>query len=327
MTSKTLTPLWRLSLFVAALSSTAAMPAISQQARSALDRTLQTKGVYVDEESAYSFAFPRTDISVQVGRQRLSPAQAPRSWATFSPSIHQEGMLNGEIIVLEDEVNRVMSAALGAGLEVTGLGPTLLFEQPRLLTMNVSGEGAFQSLAVALRKTLDEVGRSRAGKSSPSIQGPALPPVVNNIDPGPLNSVLSMRGVIADGIYRAAIGRVVLINGTPIGREMGMSTSIAMSGTNERAFVQTEMIVSPDELQRVLKALRARDFTVTSVRNHTVAGHPEVLFIRLWKQGTAVELARGLRFALDVEVGAAQAASTAWNEQSCDLGERDNRER
>jgi hypothetical protein len=45
-------------------------------------------------------------------------------------------VLNGS-----DAVNRAMSAALGAGLEVTGLGATLLFEQPRLLTMNVWGEG------------------------------------------------------------------------------------------------------------------------------------------------------------------------------------------
>ena len=71
-----------------------------------LDPSLGAKGVYVDVESAFKFAFPRTDISVHVGGQRLSPAQAPRSWATFSPSMHQEGAMNGEIIVLEDEVNR-----------------------------------------------------------------------------------------------------------------------------------------------------------------------------------------------------------------------------
>jgi len=82
--SKNVSSLWRFGVVLAALCSTAAMPPISQQARAALDRTLGTKGVYVDEESAYKFAFPRTDISVQVGRQRLSPAQAPRSWATFS---------------------------------------------------------------------------------------------------------------------------------------------------------------------------------------------------------------------------------------------------
>src|SRR5207249_9101246 len=101
----------RIAVVIAAICSTAAMPPISQQARAALDRALGTKGVYVDEESAYKFAFPRTDISVQVGRQRLSPAQAPRSWATFSPSLHQEGLVIGEIIVLEDELDRVLSAA------------------------------------------------------------------------------------------------------------------------------------------------------------------------------------------------------------------------
>jgi len=311
MTMKNFAPLWRFGVLVAALSSTAAMPPISQQARAALDRTLGTKGVYVDEESAYTFAFPRTDISVHVGRQRLSPAQAPRSWATFSPSMHQEALVSGEIIVLEDEVNPAMSAALSGGLEVTGLGNTLLFDQPRLLTMNVSGEGTFQTLAGALRKTLDEVGRAGPGRSSSSSLGALSPPVANSIDAAPLNGVLSMRGVVAEGIYRAAIGRVALVNGTPIGREMGMSTSLVIFGTNDRAFVQAELIVNPDELQRVLKALRARDFTVTSIRKHTVGEHPESLFIRVWKQAAALELAKGLRFALDVEVGAAKVASNS----------------
>jgi len=196
MTIKNITPLWRFGVLAAALSSSAAMPPISQQARAALDRTLGTKGVYVDEESAYTFAFPRTDLSVHVGRQRLSPAQAPRAWATFSPSMHQEALVSGEIIVLEDEVNPAMSAALSGGLEVTGLGGTLLFDRPRLLA-------------------------------------------------------------------------------------------------------------------RVLKALRARDFTVTSIRKHTVGEHPESLFIRVWKQAAALELAKGLRFALDVEVGAAKVASNS----------------
>ena len=311
MLNNNFTPLLRLGAVLAGLSSIAAMPPISQQVRAALDRSLGTKGVYVDEESAYKFAFPRTDINVQVGSQRLSPAQAPRSWATFSPSIHQEGMVNGEIILLEDEVNRVMSAALDAGLEVTGLGAAMLFEQPRLVSMNVAGEGTFQNLAGALRKTLDEVGRTGASRSRSSSQGAASPPVPNSIDPAPLNGVLAMRNVSADGIYRAAIGRIVLINDTPIGREMGMSTSIVMFGTNDRAFVQAEMIVNPDELQRVLKALRTRNFTITSIRKHTVAEHPESLFIRVWKQGTALDLAKGLRFALDVEVGAAKVASNS----------------
>jgi hypothetical protein len=135
--------------------------------------------------------------------------------------------------------------------------------------------------------------------------------MANNIDPAPLSSTLSMRGVVSGGIFRAAIGNIVVVDGRPVGREMGMSTSIVIFGTNERAFVQAEMIVGPDGLQRVLKALRLRDFTITSIRKHTVAEHPESIFVRVWKQGTATELARGLRFALDVVVGAVKVASNS----------------
>jgi len=158
---------------------------------------------------------------------------------------------------------------------------------------------------------------ARAGTSRPDATPPGAvtAPVTNNIDPAPLNAALSMRGVVADGIYRATIGRIAIVDGTPIGREMGMSTSIVIFGTNDRAFVQADMIVSPDELQRVLKALRGRDFTVTSIRKHTVGEHPESIFISVWKQAAALELARGLRFALDVEVGAAKVASNSGRPQ------------
>jgi hypothetical protein len=46
-----------------------------------------------------------------------------------------------------------------------------------------------------------------------------------------------------------------------------------------------------------------------------VGEHPASLFIRVWKQGTALELARGLRVALDVEGDAGTVASNAWRDQ------------
>jgi hypothetical protein len=297
---------WRLcAAIVAGVSSTAAIPSISEQARAALDRTLGVKGVYLSEESAYKFTFPRTDVSLRVAGQRLSPTQAPKSWATFSPSMHREAMVIGELALLEDEVNSVISAALKSGLLVTGLGPTLLSEVPRVLALNVTGEGEFQGLAGALRKTLDEVRRVRAEKRDASARpGPATAPVHNAIDAAPVNEILSMRGAATDGVYRAAIGRVALMNDTPIGREMGMSTTISMFGTNDRAFVDAEMIVHADELQRVLMALRARNLNITSIRNHIVGEHPQSIFVRVWGQGAALDLAKRFRYALDVEVGA-----------------------
>jgi len=63
----------------------------------------------------------------------------------------------------------------------------------------------------------------------------------------------------------------------------------------------------------MLKALRSRDFTVTSIHN-TPSLNIRVAVHWVWKQGMALELARGLRFALDVEVGAAKVASNIGEE-------------
>src|SRR5262245_56694930 len=100
------------AVIVAAVGSTVQVPAISEQARAGPDRTLSAKGTYVSEESAYKFSFPRTDVSLRIGAQRLSPEQSPASWATFSPSKRRQGMVNGELVLLDDEVNPVLTVAL-----------------------------------------------------------------------------------------------------------------------------------------------------------------------------------------------------------------------
>src|SRR6516164_598805 len=133
-------------MLVAVTSVTAVAPSISDQTRAMLDRTLGFQGVYVSDESAYRFTIPRADVTLRIGNQRLSPSQAPRSWVTFSPSLRSETMMNGEFILLEDEVNPVISVALKHGLHVTGLGTTFLFEEPRLLTLSLNADGSYTSI-------------------------------------------------------------------------------------------------------------------------------------------------------------------------------------
>src|SRR5262245_39170023 len=302
---------WRSwAVVVAAVCSTAEMPPISERARAGLDRALGVKGTYVSEESAHTFTFPRSDIALRIDGHRLTPGQSPKSWATFSPSMHREAMVNGELVLLGDEVNPVVTVALKSGLQVTGLGGTLLDEQPRLFVLNVTAEGTYQTLGDAFRKSLDEVRRIRSEQREGSRGAAATAPMTNAIDANPLNAILSMRGMAADGIYRAAIGRVALVNGTPIGRQMGMNTKVSMFGTNDRSVLDADMIVTAGELQRVLLALRTRNLNIASIRNHLVGEPPPAVFIRVWGQGAAADLARALRYALDVQVGAAHPASS-----------------
>src|SRR5262249_2914463 len=152
-----------------------------------------------------------------IGSQQLSPVQAPQSWATFSPSVNREAFVNGEIVLVDDEVNAAISMALKSGLDVTGLGPALLPVQPPLLVLNINAEGTYQTLGSGVRNGLEEERRVRTETGLPQQTARAVrPPFKNTVEAAPLNTILSMRGAAANGIYRAAIGRVELVNGTPL---------------------------------------------------------------------------------------------------------------
>jgi hypothetical protein len=210
----------------------------------------------------------------------------------------------GELQLLEAEVNPVSSAVLDAGLNLYALANTVTFEQPRMLTMNIAGMGSFDQLATGVRSSLDAIASVRSRTSS--ARSPF--PKVSAIDGGPIDNMLSMRGTVINGIYRASIGQITVLNNTPFGKEMGAATSVTFGGTNQDAIVNGEIVATVDQLQRVLKALRAKHLDLVSVRNHTLGEHPQLVFVRFVGRGAAVDLAQALRYVLDVQVGAFKPA-------------------
>jgi Domain of Unknown Function (DUF1259) len=179
-----------------------------------------------------------------------------------------------------------------------------------LEVLDVAGVGTYQGLASSFRKALDAIRRRRASVPRPIEKLPELS-LDSSINPVPLNAILSMRGSVSQGVYRAAIGQRALLFGEVLGREMGISTWIVFTGTDNNSVAHGEFVTTSDELQNVLEALISRNIKVTLIRNHMVGEHPELMFISFWQQGRSVELARGLRYALDVQVGAIATEHTA----------------
>jgi hypothetical protein len=118
-----------------------------------------------------------------------------------------------------------------------------------------------------------------------------------------------MKGTLVGGVYKAAIGSRTLLNGELIGREMGMSTWVSIAGRNDHALAQGEFIESPNELRKLLTALRTKGIHIGSIRNHTLGEHTQWVFVRFWGEGTAIELAKVVRYALDVQVGTVSPGS------------------
>jgi hypothetical protein len=223
------------------------------------------------------------------------------SWVAFKSAVHHEAIATGQILLLQDEVDAVPAKALNSGLEVTGLASSSFFAGPHLRTLDITGVGTFQNLAAAFRECLDEIERVRKG-----LGNKALPPeaqLVSSIDPEPLDRILSMKGVVIDGVYRAAIGTRTLLHGEQIGREMGVSTWVSFAGDNDRAVMHGELVTGPDDLQTALKALSAKSIKVASIRNHTVGEHPQIVFVHFWTEGSAIEMAKAIRYVLNVQVG------------------------
>lgn len=186
---------------------------VQEKTRELIDGILNTTGNYVAEEGAYKFVLPREAATILGHDQSLSPNIGLNSWITFSSGVHREAILTGQFLLLADEVNSVLSAALDNDLEITGLADSTLFVGPRLFTMDFTGIGTFEGLANAVHRTLDEIQvvRRNAWKSL-NLPTPTLPQG-NAITGPPLDSVLSMRGVLTGGVYKAAIGRKGLLHG------------------------------------------------------------------------------------------------------------------
>ena len=80
---------------------------------------------------------------------RLVPRLGLTSWAAFK-RMGDHAMVMGDLVLREEQVNPVMSAALDAGLEVTALHNHFLGDSPRVMFMHLGGHGPVDKLATAV---------------------------------------------------------------------------------------------------------------------------------------------------------------------------------
>jgi hypothetical protein len=266
-----------------------------------IDQTLRSTGVY--DKGAYTVTLPREEATIVWDDQTLTPNLGLNSWVAFKAASNDQAILTAQLLLLDDEVDAVLARALESGLEATGLAPSSLFDGPRLRTLDLSGKNSFQSLAAAFRACLDEIRRVRAANLRSRAPAPDAQ-LYSSISPEPLDRILVMKGSISQGAYKAVTGTTAAaLHGEKVGPEMGMSTWVSFTGTNDRAVMHGDLVTKTDELQRVLRALSRKAISVMTIRNHTVGEQPQLVFIHFLGTGRAEDLAAALRHVLDVQAG------------------------
>jgi hypothetical protein len=212
-------------------------------------------------------------------------------------------MVMGDLVLLEDEVNPVLSVLLDAGLNVTALHNHFFFDDPRVYFMHIGGEGSVEKLASGVREALDKVKAIRSAQPKPGRTfGAPVIATTNAITSRAIEDSLGVKGQAKDGMFKAVIGRKVeMACGCTVGKDMGVNTWAAFAGTDDQAVVDGDFAVLEDELQPVLKALRGAGIQIVAIHHHMTNESPRMLFLHYWGKGRSLDLAKGVRSALDAQ--------------------------
>jgi len=284
----------------------------------AQDKTLNTakideltglKGKLNEQENVYKVSSPRADIKVSVDKWEMPPFMGLTSWAAFMPGMKGEAMVMGDLTLMQDEVNPVMSAALNNGLQVTALHNHFFFDEPKVYFMHIGGEGDTETLAKGVRAALDAVKEIRARGRQPgqSFGGDSIPSK-SSITTEPLQTILGAKGDTKDGMFKAVFGRKVKMPcGCEVGKEMGVNTWAAFAGSDDNAVVDGDFVVLEDELQGTLKSLRRSGINIVAIHHHMTGEEPRTIFFHYWGRGSARELATAVANALKTTKTAAAA--------------------
>lgn len=258
------------------------------------------KGALNKTEGVFKVSVPRKDVPVSVEGWKMPPFMGLTSWAAFESGGKSETMVMGDIVLFEDEVNTVMSAALDHGLEVTALHNHFFFDQPKVYFMHIGGDGKTADLASGVRAVFDAITQYRAAHAEIGHRFVTQDlPAESAITPAALEAVFGAKGQAQAGMVKFVFGReVTMACGCSAGKEMGVNTWAAFAGTDANAVVDGDFVVTAAELQGALKSLRADGVNIVAIHSHMTDDTPHMLFFHYWGRGKAADLAASVQKAL-----------------------------
>jgi hypothetical protein len=263
-----------------------------------IEQLTGAKGEFNEKEGVFKVSVPRSDLKIDVAGVKMNPAMGLTSYAAFE-RVGSRAIVMGDMTLLEDQVNPVMSVALDNGLEVTALHNHFFWDSPKVMFMHIGGMGDEEKLAAAVGQVFAQIRETSGGKGQ--VPNADLDPGKTSLDPKNIERIIGAKGQMANGVYKITIGRSTKMNGHEVGNAMGINTWAAFVGNDQQAVVDGDFVMLEKELQAVLKALRAAGINVVAIHNHVETESPRIVFLHYWGVGTTTDLARGLKTALDTQ--------------------------
>ncbi len=261
-----------------------------------VDDVLGRKPAVADD--VHRYGFPRTDLTVTLDGVTIKPALALGGWVAFKPA-HDGAMVMGDLVLLESEINPVMLKMIANGIEITAVHNHLLRASPATFYMHIAGHGDPVKLAMAIREALVE------SKTPGVVPAPANPPATIDLDTAQLDQIIGAKGQANGGVYQFNVPRrdpvtesgMQLAPVAPLGVAIGINFQPTGGG---KAAITGDFVLTQDEVNPVIMALRTHGIEVTALHNHMLNEEPRLFFMHFWANDDAIKLANGLRAALDM---------------------------
>jgi hypothetical protein len=245
----------------------------------------------------HRYGFPRSDLSVTLDGVAIKPSLALGGWVAFKPA-HGGVMVMGDLVLLDSEIGPVMSKMIANGLEITAVHNHLLRANPETFYMHIAGHGDPVKIAAAIRDGLAE------SKTPLTVATPSTPPPAVDLDTAQLDQIIGVKGRANGGVYQFGVPRrdpikqvgMVLSPAGPLGVATGIGFQPTGGG---RAAITGDFVLSSDEVNSVIMALRTHGIEVTALHSHMLDEEPRLFFMHFWANDDAIKLAHGLRAALD----------------------------
>src|SRR5436190_6717721 len=194
---------------------------------------LQTLGRPGDfKDNVLKVNIPRSDLKVSVDGVATPTPFGFGGWVALTKGDGGMKVLMGDLVLLESEVNPVMSAVLDNGLEVTALHNHFFFDTPRIFYMHVHGHGSTADLAKKIQPALALIGKAAptAASNGRTIEG--------TLDTDALAKTIGTAGEQNGAVYKITIARsdfTMKEMGATISARMGLNTWAAFYGNDTDA--------------------------------------------------------------------------------------------